>query len=70
MRAAIAGMVPMRRRGAAYGIFNTGYGVFWFAGSAIMGILYDTSVFALVLFSVVTQLASVPVLLLVRKERK
>jgi len=68
MRAAIAEMVPMDRRGAAYGIFNTGYGVFWFLGSALMGVLYDTSLPALIMFSVVMQLASVPLLLLVRKE--
>jgi len=68
MRAAIAEMVPMDRRGAAYGIFNTGYGVFWFLGSALMGVLYDTSVPALIMFSVAMQLASVPLLFLVRKE--
>ena len=37
LRAAIANMVPVERRGAAYGIFNTAYGVLWFAGSAAMG---------------------------------
>ena len=69
MRAAIAGMVSMDRRGSAYGIFNTGYGIFWFLGSALMGILYDTSIPALVVFSIISQLASVPLFLLVRKER-
>jgi len=68
MRAAIAGMVSMDRRGSAYGIFNTGYGIFWFLGSALMGILYDTSIPALVVFSIISQLASVPLFLLVRKE--
>jgi len=68
MRAAIAGMVSMDRRGSAYGIFNTGYGIFWFLGSALMGILYDTSIQALVVFSIISQLASVPLFLLVRKE--
>ena len=38
MRAAVAGMVPADRRGTAYGTFNAGYGVFWFIGSAVMGI--------------------------------
>lgn len=68
MRAAIAGMVPRNRRGAAYGIFNTGYGVFWFLGSAVMGFLYDASVPSLIVFSVLTQLASVPLFLRVSKE--
>jgi predicted MFS family arabinose efflux permease len=43
MRAAIADMVAADKRGSAYGIFNTGYGVFWFLGSALMGYLYDIS---------------------------
>lgn len=67
MRAAIAEMVPLARRGTGYGIFNAGYGIFWFLGSASMGILYDFSLVALVVFSVVTQCASVPLLLLVKK---
>lgn len=66
MRAAIADMVPVNRRGSAYGIFNTGYGVFWFLGSALMGFLYDISLPALIGFSVVMQLAAVPLLMRVR----
>lgn len=70
MRAAIAEMVPANRRASAYGIFNAGYGLFWFLGSAVMGILYDLSLPTLICFSVVTQLASVPLFFLVRKESK
>jgi MFS family permease len=60
LRAAIAGMVSRERRGSAYGIFNTGFGVFWFLGSALMGVLYDVSLSALIIFSVAMQLAAVP----------
>jgi len=69
MRAAIAGMIPKERRAAAYGIFNTGYGVFWFLGSALMGLLYDVALPALIAFSVITQLAAVPLLLWIRKTK-
>lgn len=68
MRAAIAEMVPVNRRGTGYGIFNTGYGICWFLGSALMGVLYDFSLTTLIAFSVVTQLVSVPLLLLVKKK--
>ncbi|MDE1889001.1 MAG: MFS transporter [Planctomycetota bacterium] len=68
MRAAIAEMVPINRRGAGYGIFNAGYGLFWFLGSALMGVFYDISLTSLIAFSVVTQIASIPLLLLVRKK--
>jgi MFS family permease len=68
MRAAIAKMIPADRRGTAYGVFNTVYGIFWFAGSALMGYLYDISIPALVLFSVAAQLLSVPLLWIVKRQ--
>jgi predicted MFS family arabinose efflux permease len=55
MKAAVAGMVPAQRRGSAFGIFNTGYGLAWFAGSVVMGWLYDTSLPVLIGFSVLLQ---------------
>jgi len=67
LRAAIAGMVSRDRRGSAYGIFNTGYGLFWFLGSALMGVLYDVSLPTLIAFSVVAQLASIPLFFWVGK---
>ena len=70
MRAAIAEMVPINRRASAYGIFNAGYGLLWFLGSALMGFLYDVSIPYLILFSVAAQLASVPVFLFGRKESR
>lgn len=70
MRAAVAGMVPLDKRGTAYGTFNLGYGVFWFLGSTLMGILYDNSILFLIVFSVVMQLASIPLLFVTQKELK
>jgi MFS family permease len=67
LRAAVAGMVPTVRRATAYGVLNAGYGLAWFAGSAVMGILYDTSIPALVVFSVLVQLASIPLFLSLRQ---
>lgn len=60
MRSAVAGMVPPERRGSGYGAFYTGFGIFWFLGSFLMGVLYDTSLLALVVFAIVAQLASLP----------
>jgi MFS family permease len=68
MKAAIADLVPTKRLGFAFGIFNTAFGLFWFAGSALMGVLYDVSVNTLIVFSVATQFASVPILLMARKD--
>jgi predicted MFS family arabinose efflux permease len=63
MRSAIAQIAPAERRGTAYGLFNALYGVAWFAGSVLLGALYDWSVLALVVVSVLLQAASLPVLL-------
>jgi len=45
------------------GLFNLAYGVAWFAGSALMGLLYDVSLVALVAVSVALQVAAIPLLL-------
>ncbi len=44
MAAAIARLVPVERRARAYGIFTAVFGLAWFAGSAVLGALYDHSV--------------------------
>jgi len=65
--AAVATMVPQQRRPSAYGIFTAGYGVCWFIGSVIIGRLYDVSVFALIVFSVLAQLVAIPIFVNVNK---
>lgn len=60
MKAAIAAMSPFERRGTAYGMFNMCFGVSWFIGSALMGVLYDFSLPILIVFSVAIQLAAIP----------
>lgn len=68
MRAIVAKMVPANKRATAYGVFNMGYGIFWFLGSVLMGVLYDHSISALVIFSVGIQLASIPLLAMVMRK--
>jgi predicted MFS family arabinose efflux permease len=65
--AAVAPMVLPQRRASAFGLFTAGYGVAWFVGSAVMGVLYDVSLPALILFSVVAELLAVPLFLRVRR---
>jgi hypothetical protein len=62
LRAAVGVLVPLERRGTAFGVFNTAYGLAWFAGSAIMGVLYGVSVVYLVAFAVVSQVAAMATL--------
>ena len=67
MRAAIAYMVSVNKRGTAYGVFNAGYGLSWFLGSAVMGILYDISIPMLITFSVIAQFISIPLFMMTKK---
>ncbi|MGB9616003.1 MAG: MFS transporter [Desulfomonilaceae bacterium] len=67
MRAAVAELVPSDKLGFAFGLFNTMFGVAWFAGSAVMGVLYDASIYAVVVFSVAAQLIAIPIILASRK---
>ena len=66
--AAVAPMVPAARRASAFGLFTAAYGVFWFLGSAATGILYDSSLAAVVAFCMVTQFAAVPVFIWVSRQ--
>ena len=58
LRAAIARVVSMHKRGRAFGIFNGVYGLAWFAGSAAMGALYGIAPGALVAFGVAAEAAA------------
>lgn len=60
--AAVTPMVPRGRRGSAYGIFASAYGLSWFAGSAVIGLLYDASMPVTVGFCVGCQVAALPIL--------
>ena len=60
MRSSVAAMTAVERRGSAYGVLNTVYGVSWFVGSVLMGFLYGVSIIYLVIFSVLIQIISIP----------
>jgi MFS family permease len=65
--AAVSPMVPVERRASAFGLFTAGYGVAWFAGSTVIGILYDISLPATVAFCVIAGLAAVPIFVVVNR---
>ena len=60
LKAAVTSMVPKASRATGYGIFECSFGIFWFLGSWLLGVLYDVSVPAMVAVSVVSQLAAIP----------
>jgi MFS family permease len=68
LKALIAGVLPEGKRNTAFGLFYIGYGVGWLIGSTAIGLLYDRSQVALVVFMVAAQLASVPLFLAARRQ--
>ncbi|MGH7102148.1 MAG: hypothetical protein ACREFJ_07100 [Acetobacteraceae bacterium] len=69
LKSALAAYVASERRATGYGTFDTIRGVAWFAGSLLLGFLYDRSIMALVAVSIALQLLAVPVLLAVMGRR-
>ena len=69
MRAAVADLTPIERRGFAYGVFNTMYGAGWGLGGVVMGLLYSHSISYLIMFSVAMELVSIPIFVMIRRER-
>ena len=65
MRSVVADLAPKEKRASAFGVFNTGFGIFWFAGSAVIGLLYDASLIAVAAFSMGAQLLSLPLFFLI-----
>ncbi|MDD3886355.1 MAG: MFS transporter [Victivallaceae bacterium] len=60
LKAVVAGLVPKANRAAGYGIFECAFGVFWFLGSWLVGILYDRSIPLMIAVSVIAQLLAIP----------
>ena len=70
LKAAVTTMVPKSSRATGYGIFECSFGIFWFLGSWLLGVLYDVSVLVMVVVSVVAQIAAIPMYISSAKKNK
>lgn len=70
LKSVVTTLVPKSRRATGFGIFNTLFGVCWFLGSWLMGILYDQSLVGVVVLSIGLQLSALPLLYQVNKQTK
>ena len=69
LKAAVTKMVPKSSRATGYGVFECSFGVFWFLGSWLLGVLYDISIPAMTAVSVVSQLSAIPLYLQSEKQK-
>ena len=67
LKAAVATMVDKSARATGYGLFECSFGIFWFAGSWLLGALYDVNLALMIALSVVAQLAAAPLFYLAGK---
>ena len=69
LKAAVTTLVPKQSRATGYGVFECSFGIFWFLGSWLLGALYDYSLTAMIVVSIVAQLAAIPLYVLSHKRR-
>ncbi len=65
--AAVAPMVGPNRRASVYDLFTSIYGMSWFIGSAVIGVLFDKWMSGVVIFSMGLLLAAIPILCYMRR---
>lgn len=68
LKAAVTSMVPKKNRATGYGIFECSFGIFWFLGSWILGVIYSKSLPLMIGLSIFAQLLAIPFYLRASKE--
>lgn len=59
LKAVVSHMVPKTSRATGYGIFEFSFGIFYFLGSWLMGVLYDLNLTVMIAVSMAAQLLAV-----------
>ena len=67
LKAAVTSMVPKKNRASGYGIFECSFGIFWFLGSWLLGVLYSKSLPLMIGISILAQVLAIPFYLRVSK---
>jgi hypothetical protein len=70
LKAGVADLTSLRKRGTGFGVFYTVYGLALFGGSTLAGVLYSISIPSLVAVTVAVEAASIPVLWVLVKRKE
>ncbi|MBA2840980.1 MFS family permease [Methanococcus maripaludis] len=68
MKASIADITSINKRGTAYGIFSVIYGLALFIGAILAGYLYDISIFWMILVLVGIEVLGIPVYFMMKRQ--
>ena len=60
LKAAVSTMIPKTSRATGYGIFECSFGIFWFLGSWLLGVLYDVNAPLMIIISAAAQFLAIP----------
>lgn len=69
LKSAVTSIVPKESRSTGFGVFETSFGICWFLGSWVLGMLYDTSIISMVCLSISSQLLSIPLLIVLTRHK-
>jgi MFS family permease len=70
LKAMLANATSKDRRSTAFGTFDTAFGIASFLGNVAMGFLYIKSLPMLIIFSVVLQIAALPVFIIATNKQR
>ena len=70
LKAVISSIVSKEKRSTAYGIFYSVFGLAWFLGSTLIGIVYAYSILAIVIYSFAMEVAAVILLFVFSRAQK
>ncbi|MBS3991203.1 MAG: MFS transporter [Erysipelothrix sp.] len=67
LKSTVAMIIPKENRSVGFGVFEMVFGLAWFAGSWLLGYLYDVNILLMISISVTVQLLSIPFYFMVIK---
>ncbi|HOC80730.1 MAG TPA: MFS transporter, partial [Bacilli bacterium] len=70
LKAVISSIVSKEKRATAYGIFYSVFGLAWFLGSTLIGIVYAYSILAIVIYSFAMEVGAVILLFVFSRAQK
>jgi MFS family permease len=70
LKSVVATVVSKEKRATSYGIFSSVFGLAWFVGSAIVGLLYDVSLVAIVVFTMLMEGCGLVTLFILMKMKR
>ena len=66
----VASIIPKDMRSTGFGVFETLFGIFWFLGSWILGVLYDRNIQIMALVSFLSQVGAIILFFVTLKAKK